>query len=73
MARKTFSINKTIVGIILILSFIFSNSAYAYIDPGIGSMMFQIAIAFIVSAAFIIKRFFLNIKTFVRKIFKLGD
>lgn len=63
------------VVILLLLPLIFCNSAYAYIDPGSGSMLFQIAVAFIITIVFVLKKCFSNIKMFFSKVLKLfcGD
>lgn len=47
-----------------------THTAYAYIDPGAGSMMFQILIAFIVGALFTIKLWLTKVKMMVRRMFK---
>ena len=43
------------------------NTFLAYIDPGIGSMLFQILIASFVGTAFVVKMFWKNIISFFRK------
>lgn len=44
-----------------------SYSAHAYIDPGIGSYIFQLLIAGLVGASFLIKVFWGEIKVFFSK------
>lgn len=44
-----------------------SYSAHAYIDPGIGSFVFQMLIAGLVGASFLIKVFWGQIKGFFNK------
>lgn len=46
-----------------------AGSAAAYIDPGTGSYVLQIAIAFLVGLAFSIKVFWKKIAAFLRKTF----
>jgi hypothetical protein len=43
--------------------------AYAYLDPGTGSYLFQLAIAAILGGLYAIKVFWKNIKTFFTNIF----
>jgi len=52
-----------------------AGSASAYIDPGTGSYVLQIAIAFLVGLAFSIKVFWKKIVAFLRRAFaaKKGD
>ena len=52
-----------------------AGSAGAYIDPGTGSYVLQIAIAFLVGLAFSIKVFWKKIAAFFRRTFtaKKGD
>lgn len=56
-----------LLSIILILAV--ANQAHAYIDPGSGSYMLQILLAFIFGALASIKMFWLNIKEFFRNLF----
>lgn len=53
---------------IAIFHLFFAKPAFAYLDPGTGSYILQILIAAVVGALFVIKPFFLKIKTFFRKI-----
>lgn len=56
------------LGIILTIIFITAASdAYAYIDPGTGSLVLQFLIAGVVSSLFVIKRFWGNIKGFFQR------
>ncbi len=43
--------------------------AYGYIDPGTGSFVLQVAIAFLVGAAFSVKLFWKRVSAFIRKLF----
>jgi len=50
--------------------FLFSGQPiFAYIDPGTGSYMLQIAIAFLVGALFTIKGFWKKIAAFLARLF----
>ena len=55
---------------IMVIGLIFFNSSktYAYLDPGAGSQIFQITIAFLVGGAFIIKLHWRKFLFFLRKI-----
>ena len=46
-----------------------AQAAFAYIDPGTGSYVLQIAIAFLVGLAFSVKIFWKKISAFFRKSF----
>jgi len=48
---------------------VLAQTAFGYIDPGTGSYVLQVAIAFLVGAAFSIKIFWKKISAFLRKIF----
>lgn len=50
----------------------FSHNAYAYLDPGSGSFIFQMLIAAIVGGLFVIKLYFNKIKAFFKKVFSKG-
>ena len=51
----------------------FSHNAYAYLDPGSGSFILQIAIAAIVGGLFVVKLYFNKIKTFLKKAWSKGE
>ena len=48
----------------IILQILFLNSAFAYLDPGTGSYIYQLIIAGIVGASYTVKVFWGRIKTF---------
>ncbi len=54
----------------LIFVLTFSQSAYAYLDPGTGSYMLQILVAAFAGAFFAIKHYWIQIKTFINSILK---
>ena len=58
---------KLNIKIILILSFFFTNNAFAYFDPGSGSYLIQLFIAFIASCYFFITNPIKFIKSFFNK------
>jgi len=41
----------------------------AYLDPGLGSMQFQIVVASLLSATFFVKSYLLQVKDFIGRIF----
>jgi hypothetical protein len=49
----------------LVLVFLSTKTAYAYLDPGSGSYIIQFIIAGFVGGLFAIKTFWLQIKTFI--------
>lgn len=55
-----------IVAILIFLSFLvlLPQSAHAYIDPGTGSLIFQLVIAFGVGTIFVVKIFWHKVKKF---------
>lgn len=65
MERTDKLINVWLVVGFLILFKTFN--AYAYIDPGIGSYIFQLLIAGLVGASFLIKVFWRRIKNIFKK------
>ncbi len=50
-----------------------SGNAYAYIDPGTGSYLFQIAMAGLLAGTFVLRAFWGRLKTAVRGIFMPQD
>jgi len=57
-----------VAGVILACA-VFTRDALGYIDPGTGSYVLQIAIAFLVGIAFSVKVFWKKIISFLRKAF----
>jgi hypothetical protein len=47
-----------------------STDAWAYLDPGAGSLMLQFAIASVVGALFAIKMFWKKIAAFMKRLFR---
>ena len=60
---------KIVIFLLVFFNLTFPGNAYAYIDPGIGSYIFQIIIAALLGAAYTIKLFWGNIKTFFENTF----
>ena len=65
--------------VILMLGFIvcgflcFPKDAYAYIDPGTGSYIFQMLIALVVGGMFFLNLFWVKIKVFLANLFSSKD
>ena len=61
-----------IKAITLILAYLLCSitNANAYIDPGTGSIILQAILAFIAGAAATVSLWWVNFKTFIKKIFK---
>lgn len=56
--------------LLLFVFFIFSKKAHAYLDPGAGSYLIQIAIGIILGWLYLIKNFWKSISSFVMSVFK---
>ena len=56
-----------------LLCFLYSRSAYAYLDPGTGSMILQAVLAAIVGSAMAIKIFWRRIKSFILSLVGKGN
>jgi uncharacterized membrane protein len=56
--------------LIVMLCLVSIKSAYAYLDPGSGSFLFQILIASLLAISFAIKNFWRAIWNFIRKILR---
>ncbi len=54
---------------ILLVGLCYSQSTFAYLDPGTGSLILQMLIAGIIGAMFTIKLYWYRLKAFVARIF----
>lgn len=54
---------------ILLAGCLLTADAYGYIDPGTGSFVLQVAIAFLVGLAFSVKLFWKRISASIRRLF----
>ncbi|MBI4845579.1 MAG: hypothetical protein HY810_03780 [Candidatus Omnitrophica bacterium] len=66
MSHKFFTV---ILIFIMLFSDMLTKKAYAYLDPGTGSYVFQVIIAFFVGALYIIKLFWARIACFIKSLF----
>lgn len=66
--RKMRPVRSAALYIIFALSFlVFTEEVHAYLDPGTGSYILQLAMASVIGALFAIKLFWNNIKNFFKK------
>lgn len=61
-------IAKQALAVSLVFGLLSIRPAYAYIDPGTGSYVIQVAIAFVVGAFFAVKMFGRRAIAFIKKI-----
>jgi len=59
--------------VILILTYLFciTSNANAYLDPGTGSIILSAIMAFIAGAAVTFSLWWMNLKIFIKKVFRL--
>ena len=66
--------NKQTKTMIILMIFLFviikPNIAHAYVDPGTGTLMFQLLIAALVGAIFVLKNIRLKIVGFIKSLFR---
>lgn len=55
------------------LSLLLAPPAYAYLDPGVGSMTCQVMLAAVVSTAFLVKLYWQRIRGMVARLFSIGE
>jgi hypothetical protein len=58
-----------LIFLILFSFFVFPGTAYAYIDPGSGSFVFQLFLGALLGALFSVKLFWNKIKTSLKNLF----
>jgi len=72
LVRKEKNIMKMLqsrLALVFLLCLIFSRKAYAYIDPGTGSYIFQLLLGAFFGFLFLMRIFWSKIKLFLMKIF----
>lgn len=57
------------VSFLVLFNLVVTDTAYAYLDPGIGSYILQILMAFFLAALFSIKLFWKKMRAFFMNIF----
>ena len=55
---------------LIIIIFFYTNNAYAYLDPGTGSIILQAILGFIAAAIATVSLYWNKFKMFILKIFK---
>lgn len=71
--NHSFSLVSAILGLLIVILLFSEKSAFAYIDPGTGSMMLQAVLAAVVGSAVAIKVFWERIKSFYLRLVGKGD
>ncbi len=66
--RRRFNVSMLFV-LLTVWGLVFAPPAYAYIDAGTGSYLFQLLIAGLFAGAFMIKMFWKSIKAFLKSRF----
>jgi hypothetical protein len=59
-----FNNKRTKLAMLIFALLAFPQPAYAYIDPGTGSYVLQMILAVILAVPFVLKRYWLKIKSF---------
>jgi len=61
---------KNLLYLVIIISFLFTTSANAYLDPGTGSIILQAILGFIAASIATISFYWSKLKLFFTKLFK---
>ena len=61
---------KYLLYLVIIISFVFTTSANAYLDPGTGSIILQAILGFIAASIATISFYWSKLKLFFTKLFK---
>lgn len=61
---------KYLLYLVIIISFVFTTSANAYLDPGTGSIILQAILGFIAASIATISLYWSKLKFFFTKLFK---
>lgn len=69
MANNKIRILPVIISLLIFFFIIGQKRAYAYLDPGSSSFIFQIIIAGFLTGLYFLKRFWVTIKNFFIKLF----
>ena len=54
--------------LLIFLTLVFSSNAFAYIDPGAGSLLIQMLVAGVMGAIFTIKMYWFRLKSYIQKL-----
>tara|TARA_B100000029_G_scaffold515371_1_gene622009 strand:+ start:52 stop:297 length:246 start_codon:yes stop_codon:yes gene_type:complete len=69
--KISIKLNIKVIFKLLLINFFFFTNAYAYLDPGTGSIILQAIIAFFAAALAFMSGAWMKIKAFFKKLFKL--
>jgi len=63
--------NKIVKNAILLVlaSFLYPHNTYAYLDPGAGSYVFQIILAFVIGGLYSLKLYWVRVKVVIKSVF----
>jgi uncharacterized membrane protein (DUF4010 family) len=67
MQHLTKSIGVRLLAVIAILLLVFPKQADAYLDPGTGSMLWQVLLAVILAVGYVARRYWAKIRGFFGK------
>ncbi len=71
--KKLLLIVNMMLGVFLLWQSLLPTTAFAYIDPGTGSYLFQMMLAGLLSSLFAIKMCWRNIRIYLAKFFSHSD
>jgi glucan phosphoethanolaminetransferase (alkaline phosphatase superfamily) len=71
-ARLNYKKPLFVCGWLILYFYVFAVPAYAYLDPGTGSFIFQIMVGAVVGAVFVLKTYFNKIADKARSLFGLS-
>lgn len=55
--------------LLMAASFLYPQKTYAYLDPGAGSYVFQIILAFVIGGLYSFKLYWVRVKVFIKSVF----
>ncbi len=70
---KSFTSISTILIVLALFYLVFTEEAYAYLDPGTGSYILQLIIAGLLGGLFALKMFWSKVKNFFVNVFSRGN
>ncbi len=70
---KNFTQFTTILTVLALFYLVFTEEAYAYLDPGTGSYILQLIIAGLLGGLFALKMFWSKVKNFFVNVFSRGN
>lgn len=70
---KNFTNISTVLIVLALFYFVFTEEIYAYLDPGTGSYILQLIIAGLLGGLFALKMFWSKVKNFFVNVFSRGN